>query len=107
MLWFQLPYKLVSRSVAENDEKPIITLNSANFAWNSGQEDLNLSSQEITCRNSVQGKFLLVDDKGKRLLLHVNTSFWKSCYFSKLYLCIVKFFRLCLSKRRYSCKRML
>lgn len=58
------PYKLVTRSVAENDEKPLIKLNSANFAWNSGQEDLNSSAQEITCRNSIQGKFLLVDDKG-------------------------------------------
>lgn len=41
------------------------------FVWRTLQEH-NDTNDSLTCRNSVQGKLLLVDDRGKQLLLLIN-----------------------------------
>lgn len=49
----------------EIEAVPIRRLNQQ-FLWHSVKDDVNSSNVKVTtCRNSVQGKVLIVDDRGK------------------------------------------
>lgn len=52
----------------EIDTLPVRPLDRS-FLWHSPKDDMNATDMKIsTCRNSVQGKVLIVDDRGRNLV---------------------------------------
>lgn len=63
----------------EIDTLPVRPLDRT-FLWHSSKDDANATDVKVSaCRNSVQGKVLIVDDRGEVLFVVIN--FLKSCGF--------------------------
>lgn len=52
-----------SDQVVEADVKPIVRPD-LSFRWHSPTDNTNNSNRSVACRNSIQGKVLITDDKG-------------------------------------------
>jgi hypothetical protein len=67
------------------------------FQWQGSEDSNDTSSKPSSCRNSVQGKALIADDKG--IFQFIITMF--------LLLLINHFLRICMQQTKFNAKRLL